>query len=84
MDNPIYPDEKTIAGVSDQFGAGPHRHPLLEIYTSCDLNSHALVNDETSEGTVIVIGTDAVHAISDRGKRGLAVLSTLCRHLAIP
>lgn len=71
--NRIWAGESYIAGVSDTFGAKPHRHPLLEIYASCDGDSHIVTEQGEVRGEIVVIGPNAVHAISDRGKTGIAL-----------
>ena len=73
MDNIISLDEHFIAGMSDNFTARLHSHPVLEIYSSCDGNSHAATENQIIEGQIIVIGTQLSHAIADEGKYGLAV-----------
>ena len=44
--NMIYIGENYIAGVSDTFVAKIHRHPLIEIYVSCDGNSHIITENK--------------------------------------
>ena len=73
MDNIISLDEHFIAGLSDNFTAKLHSHPVLEIYSSCECNSHVITEDQIIEGQIIVIGTQLSHAIADEGKYGLAV-----------
>ena len=73
MDNIIYLNKNYIAGVSDEFGAEMHRHPVLEIYAACDGNSHVSVNGVLISGQIITIGAGAVHAIADSGKRGIVL-----------
>ena len=62
-----------LSGVSDEFGARPHRHPLLEIYAACDGDSHLYTEGGVLAGQAFVIAAGTVHAIADTGKRGLAV-----------
>ena len=76
--NRIYLDKNFIAGVSDTFGAKLHRHPLLEIYASEDGDSHVRTENDELSGQSIVIGANAVHAIADSGKRGIALFVDLC------
>ena len=73
MGNLIFLRKNYIAGVSDEFGAEMHRHPVLEIYASCDGNSHVSVNGVFISGQLITIGAGAVHAIADSGKRGIVL-----------
>lgn len=73
MDNVICSDKNFIAGLSEEFKADLHQHPVLEIYAACDGSSHVKIGDEIVSGQIITIGPDAVHAIADDGKRGLAV-----------
>ena len=42
--------ENYIAGVSDTFGAKIHRHPLIEIYVSCDGRSHIITDRGVVQG----------------------------------
>ena len=62
-----------IAGFSDTFGAKIHRHPLIEIYVSCDGKSCVSTPQGSVQGGVIVIGPNADHAITDTGKPGIAL-----------
>ncbi len=71
--NIIYCTENYIAGISDTFGAKLHRHPLIEIYAACDGNSHIISEQGIRQGEIIVIGANALHAISDTGKPGIAL-----------
>ncbi|MBQ9662678.1 MAG: helix-turn-helix domain-containing protein [Oscillospiraceae bacterium] len=71
--NIIYSNKQYIAGVSDTFGAKLHRHPLLEIYAAEDGHSHVRTENGELSGQIIVIGANAVHAIADSGKRGIAL-----------
>lgn len=61
-----------ISGVSEEFGAKPHRHPLLEIYAAGDGDSHLFSEGQILQGQAFVIAAGTVHAITDTGKRGLA------------
>ncbi len=71
--NIIYIEETFIAGVSDTFGAKIHRHPLIEIYVSCDGESCVTTPQGGIQGGIIVIGPNADHAIADAGKPGIAL-----------
>ena len=71
--NIIHIGENYITGVSDTFGAKVHRHPLIEIYVSCDGESHVLTAQGNVQGEIIVIGPNADHAIADTGKPGIAL-----------
>lgn len=73
MDNIICSGKNYIAGLSEEFKADLHQHPVLEIYAACDGSSHVRIGDKIVSGQIIAIGPDAVHAIADDGKRGLAV-----------
>ena len=71
--NMIYIGGNYIAGVSDTFGAKIHRHPLIEIYVSCDGKSHIITERGVEQGAIIVIGPNADHAIADTEKPGIAL-----------
>jgi len=71
--NIIYLGQSCISGVSEEFGAKLHHHPLLEIYVSWDGDSHLYTESDTRSGPVFVIAPGTVHAIADTGKRGIAV-----------
>lgn len=73
MVNMICIGENYIAGVSDTFGAKIHRHPLIEIYVSCDGRSHIITDWGVVQGEIIVIGPNADHAIADTEKPGIAL-----------
>lgn len=73
MNNMICLDKNFIAGLSDNFTAKLHRHPVLEIYSSCGCHSRVAVEDSIIEGPLIVVGPEVPHAIADVGKCGLAV-----------
>lgn len=73
MDNVACVCDRYIAGVSDSFGARPHSHPVLELYVSCEGASHVVVEGTEVEGDVVLIAPGVGHAISDTGRRGLAV-----------
>ena len=71
--NIIYIGENYITGVSETFGAKIHRHPLIEIYVSCDGDSCVTTPQGNLQGGIIVIGPNADHAIADTGKPGIAL-----------
>ncbi len=71
--NIIYIGENYIAGASDTFGAKLHRHPLIEIYVSCDGESRVATPQGGVHGEVIAIGPNAYHAIAGTGKPGIAL-----------
>ena len=73
MDNVVCIGDRYIAGVSESFGARPHRHPVLELYASCGGEGHVMVGSSEVTGGVVLIGPGAEHAISDVGRRGVAV-----------
>ena len=73
MDNIIYLDKDYIAGVSDSFGAAPHRHPVLEVYASCSGAGHMQVGSDTACADIILVECGVTHAIADTGTRGVAV-----------
>jgi len=73
MNNVIYADQNYIAGLSEEFKAELHRHPVLEIYAACEGESHVRIKEEMIAGQIIMIAPDTLHAISDDGKRGIAI-----------
>ncbi len=75
MRNVICLEETYIAGLSKEYRARPHRHPLTEIYISCSGISSAQVNSEIVQGQIIVIGPEVLHTVKDVEKRGLLLLS---------
>ena len=74
-DNPIHIDKDYISGISSSFGAQLHKHPMLEIYASFDGESHLALENGELKGHVIAVGAGAVHAISDKGKYGIAIFT---------
>ena len=73
MNNVIFLGKNYIAGLSEEFKADLHQHPVLEIYAACDGDSHVRIGSKTISGQIIAISPGALHAIADDGKRGLAV-----------
>lgn len=71
--NVVVLGDSFIAGLSDSFGAKPHRHPALELYAACDGASHVEVGGDGVAGAVVVVAPNALHRIVDAQKRGLAV-----------
>ena len=71
--NIIYINKHYIAGISDTFGAKLHSHSLTEVYAAEDGDSHVHTENGELSGQIIVIKANAVHAIADRGKKGIAL-----------
>lgn len=71
--NIIIVGDNYIAGFSESFGAKLHRHPLIEIYAACDGDGHVATEAGELHGEIITIGPNAIHAITDAGKPGIAL-----------